>query len=214
MDRFFEFLLYTPDIVPYFIAFGVLLACGIGLPIPEDLTLFTMGYLSYNGIVDIKISIAVCFLGVMLGDAIIFAIGHHYGSKLLRRGIFAKLLPPDRMKKTQKLFHRWGNKLIFAARFMPGLRAPTYFSAGALHLPFRVFVFYDGLAALLSVPLLTGVTYLFGEHIDWVINLARQAQYGVALLIAGLVAIFVLKHYISKRRRGDDGASGKKSSVA
>ena len=201
MEKFFEFLLYTPDIVPYFIAFGVLVACGIGLPIPEDLTLFTMGYLSYNGIIDIKISILVCFLGVMIGDSIIYAVGHHYGSKLLRRGIFAKILPPERMKKTQSLFHRWGNKVIFAARFMPGLRAPTYFSAGALHLPFRVFFFYDGLAALLSVPLLTGLTYYFGEHIDWVINMARRAQYGVALLIGALVAFFVVKHYITKRRR-------------
>lgn len=202
MDRFFEILLYSPDIVPYFIAFGVLLACGLGIPIPEDLTLFTMGYLAYNGIVDIWVSIIVCFAGVMIGDSVIFWIGRRYGSRLLTHGFFAKVLPPDRMAKTREMFLKWGNKVIFAARFMPGLRAPTYFSAGALHLPFRVFFFYDGLAALLSVPLLTGLTYYFGEHIEWVINIARQAQFGIAGLIVALVLLLVGKHYIMKRRRG------------
>lgn len=201
MDKLFEFLLYTPEAFPYVIAFAVLLACGLGLPIPEDVTLFTMGYLSYNGVTSIKVSIAVCFFGVMLGDTIIYLIGRKYGTRLVRKGIFAKILPPDRMHRTREMFHKMGNKVIFAARFMPGLRAPAYFSAGTLHLPFKVFLFYDGLAALLSVPLLVGVVYHFGDHIDRVINVARRVQHGITGLILGIVAIFVLKHYIMKKRR-------------
>ncbi|MBI3544898.1 MAG: DedA family protein, partial [Deltaproteobacteria bacterium] len=168
---------------------------------PEDLTLFTMGYVAYSGIASFRASCAVCLFGVLFGDSMIYWIGRRYGTRLLKKGIFAKIFPPDRMAAAKERFHRMGNKVIFAARFMPGLRAPTYFSAGTLHLPFRVFVFYDGLAALLSVPLLIGTTYFFGEQIDRAIAIARRVQHGIVFGILGLIALLVLKHYLFSKRR-------------
>ncbi|MBI3555325.1 MAG: DedA family protein [Deltaproteobacteria bacterium] len=200
-DGLFEFLLYKPAGFPYFAAFSMLVACGLGLPIPEDITLFTMGYVAYAGIASFKGSVAVCLVGVLLGDTIIYWIGRKFGVRLAKRGIFARMLPPERMDRTREMFHRMGNKVIFAARFMPGLRAPTYFSAGTLHLPFRVFIFYDGLAALLSVPLLIGVTYFFGEQIDSAVAMARRVQNGIAFLILAIVLLLVAKHYIFKNKR-------------
>lgn len=198
MDAILEFLLYSPGPVPYIAAFSMLMACGLGLPIPEDITLFSMGLLAYYGVVDIRISTFVCLVGVLLGDSIIYFIGRHYGVRLARKGIFAKVLPPERMERTKFLFHRMGNKVIFAARFMPGLRAPTYFSAGTLHLPFRVFLFYDGVAALLSVPLLIGVVYVFGDQVDHVIQIVRKVQNGIVFLLVAIVLAFIAKHYITK----------------
>lgn len=200
MEALLEFLIYLQGPVTYLVAFGVLLACGLGLPIPEDITLFTMGILSYYGLADLKSSIVVCLAGVLLGDSVTYFIGRRYGVRLVKKGVFAKIFPPDRMEKTRHLFHKWGNKVILAARFMPGLRAPTYFSAGALHLPFRVFIFYDGLASLISVPLLIGVVYYFGDHVDKVIQIARKVQNGIAFLILGIVLLLVLKHYAPKIR--------------
>ncbi|MEW6056375.1 MAG: DedA family protein [Bdellovibrionota bacterium] len=201
MDNIVEFLLYMQGPVPYIAAFTVLLLCGLGLPIPEDITLFAMGLLSYYGLVDFKLSIVVCMVGVLFGDSVIYFIGRKYGLKLTQRGIFAKVLPPDRMERVREMFLKWGNKVIFAARFMPGLRAPTYFSAGTLHLPFRIFFFYDGLASILSVPLLVGVVYYFGDHVDRVIQVARQVQNGIVFLILAIIAVFVIKHKIAKRKK-------------
>lgn len=200
MEALLEFLIYLQGPVTYLVAFGVLLACGLGLPIPEDITLFTMGILSYYGLADLKTSIAICLCGVLLGDSVTYFIGRKYGVRLIKRGFFAKIFPPDRMEKTRHLFHKYGNKVILAARFMPGLRAPTYFSAGTLHLPFRVFIFYDGIASLISVPLLIGVIYYFGDHVDRVIQIARKVQNGIAFLITGIVLLLILKHYAPKIR--------------
>lgn len=200
MDSIVEFLLYTQGPMPYVIGFGILILCGLGLPLPEDVILFSLGLMSYYGLADLNVSIIICLIGVLAGDFMIYGFGRKYGVRLLRQGVFVKILPPERMKIVQSLFHRWGNKMIFAARFMPGLRAPTYFTAGSLHLPFRVFVFYDGLAALLSVPLITGATYFFGDHIDRVIQVTRQVQHGIAGLIVVVVLMLVLKHYLAQRR--------------
>ena len=203
MDNIIEFLLYTQGPVPYAVAFGVLLLCGLGLPIPEDITLFAMGILSYYGLIDLYTSIVVCLIGVLFGDSVIFFIGQQFGAKLTKKGLVAKILPPQRIEKARKLFHKRGNSLIFIARFMPGLRAPTYFSAGTLHVPFRVFFFYDGIAALISVPLLIGVVYYFGDKVDYAIQLARRVQNGIVLMVLAVVLLLIAKHFITKRRESN-----------
>ncbi len=200
MDSFVEFLLYLQGPIPYLVAFLVLLGCGFGVPIPEDIVLFAMGLLSYYGLVDLKISILVCFAGVLIGDMTVFYLGRHFGVRLLKTQLFAKSLHPERMGRTRELLLRWGNKVIFAARFMPGLRAPMFFSAGTFQLPFRVFIFYDGLAALLSVPLLVGVVFYFGDQVHRVIMVAKKVQYGIFGLILAIVLFVAAKHFIVKAR--------------
>lgn len=209
MEFLVEFLLYQPWWAIYAVVFGVLIACGLGFPMPEDIILFTMGYFAYNGLADLKSGILVCMAGVLIGDSIIYFLGYRLGAKLATRRPFSSLLTPDRLEKTQKLFHRWGNRVILAARFMPGLRAPTYFSAGTLKLPYRVFIGYDFAASLVSVPLLVYAMYRFGGQVDLVIQKAHQVQGGIAMLITAAIGFFVAKHYIKKwrARRGETNAS-------
>ena len=45
---------------------------------------------------------------------------------------------------------------------------------GVLHLPYRVFIFYDGLASLISVPVIIGAVYYFGDNIDKVVEVIRS----------------------------------------
>ena len=125
MDRLVDFLLEFSGPIPYLLVFAILLACGIGLPIPEDITLFAAGLLSYYGVSNYQIMIVVSLFGVLLGDSIIFMLEAKYGSKLTKKWFFHKVLPPERLELVKKRFHEQGNRLIFAARFMPGLRAPV-----------------------------------------------------------------------------------------
>ncbi len=201
MEVLIEFLLYQPWWAIYAVVFGVLVACGIGFPVPEDIILFTMGYFAYNGLADLNYGIVVCIFGVLIGDSIIYFLGYYVGRKLTQKQPFSRFLTEARMSRAQGMFHRWGNRVILAARFMPGLRAPTYFSAGTLKLPYRVFLGYDFLASLVSVPALVYVMYRFGGHVDAVIKRAHQVQGGIAALIALLVLGFVAKQFLLKKKR-------------
>jgi membrane protein DedA with SNARE-associated domain len=200
MEVLIEFLLYQPWWAIYVVVFGVLVACGLGFPMPEDIILFTMGYFAYNGLADLNYGILVCLAGVLIGDSVIYFLGYHVGSKLTQRQPFSRLLTAERMGRAQSMFHRWGNRVILAARFMPGLRAPTYFSAGTLKLPYRVFIGYDFLASMVSVPALVYVMYRFGGQVDKVIKWAHQVQGGIALLITAVVGAFLLKHFVFKKK--------------
>lgn len=201
MEQMVEFLMGFTGITPYLVVFSILLACGLGLPIPEDVTLFAAGLLSYFGNANVFVMIVVSFFGVMIGDSIIFLLGAKFGPQLTRRWIFARILHTERMAEIESRFQRWGNKLIFMARFMPGLRAPVFFSSGTLGLPFRVFFFYDGMAALLSVPAIVYSVYHFGDDIEKVIGVIRSVQNGILLVIAAIIIVVALRWALRRRRQ-------------
>ena len=200
MDFFVDFLLTLSGPGPYFLVFAVLLAWGLGLPIPEDVTLASGGLMSYYGATDLGWMILVCFLGVLVGDCFIFYLGSTYGRKLTKVWFFRRFLSEERLTIVQAKFHQRGNILLFFARFMPGFRAPIFFSAGTLHIPFRTFFLCDGSAALLSVPTIVGAVYFFGDEFDAVVRFIRRLEYGILFVAIGLVLLLILKWYISRRK--------------
>jgi membrane protein DedA with SNARE-associated domain len=132
--------------------FILLLLCGLGLPMPEDIVLIAAGML---GVIDghswIKISVFM-YAGVLLGDTMIFFAGQRYGTRLLGTAWFQRIFPPTKQARVEELFAKHGTTGLFIGRFLPGLRAPIFFSAGSLKVSLVKFLLMDGLAALVSVP--------------------------------------------------------------
>lgn len=200
IDRIVELLLSFSDPFRYLFIFGILVLCGLGLPLPEDITLFAAGISVYFGLSNLWTMIVVAYLGIIVGDSIIFWLGATLGRKLTKFPLFQRLLPDERLNDARAKFNKRGNRLIFMARFMPGLRAPTYFSAGMLHIPYRVFLFYDGLAALISVPVIIGVVYYFGDEFAYVVRVISKVEHGIIFVIATVILAVVAKWYIGRRR--------------
>ncbi len=63
--------------------FLVLLLCGRGLPVPEEIALLTGGFLVHRGITQYPITLAVYFAGVVAGDNSLFFLGRRFGSHLI-----------------------------------------------------------------------------------------------------------------------------------
>lgn len=200
MDFLVDFLLNFYGPVHYLFVFGVLLLCGFGIPIPEDITLIVAGVISYYGLTDVHLMTVVGFFGVMFGDSTIFLLGQKYGMRLSRAGLFSRVLTPERLESVSATFRKRGNKMLFAARFMPGVRTAMFFSAGTLGIPFRVFFFYDGLAALLSVPLIVYSVFYFGDELDQVVRWIKRIEHGIIFVILAVVGFAVVKWVLSKRK--------------
>lgn len=201
MPKIAEFLLGFSGPAPYLLVFFILLACGFGVPIPEDITLIAAGILAYHEAANVYGMIGVGMAGVMLGDGAMFWLGRRYGLALARRPFFARLMPEERLLKVAEVLQQKGNKILFAARFMPGLRSPLFFTAGALGVKARVFLFYDGLAALISVPAIVYSVYYFGQQMDEVIAVIRRANHGIVLVIVAAAAFAYFKWRQAKKAR-------------
>jgi len=192
--------LMTYGSLSYVVMFLILIACGFGLPLPEDVVLVTGGILVAAGVCTFNMTLAVTMAGVLLGDGIIFHLGRHFGPRITTRWPFKLFLTEERLVKAREVFANYGPKVVFVARFMPGLRMPTYLTSGSFGVPPWKFWFFDGLAAILSVPLWIYVGKVFGENLEQLEKVMRQMQQGILLLVLIAVLVFVAVIMMKKKR--------------
>lgn len=185
----------------YAAVFLVLVACGFGVPIPEDITLIAGGVISGLGHTNVHVMNIVGLLGVLVGDGIMFMLGRRFGANILKVRFVAKVMPPHRYAQVQEKFDKYGNWVLFVARFLPGLRTPIFISAGMSgKVSFWRWLAMDGFAALISVPLWVYLGYFGAANKDWLMEKAHQFQYGLFTLI-GIGAAVLGYFWWRKRQR-------------
>ena len=201
MEWFIQHLSAMTPTGAYLSLAGILLLCGLGLPIPEDVSLIAAGYFAYKGVLNVHKAFALCFGAVLLGDTFAFFLGHWFGRRMLAHPITHRYFTPRRQRRVRAYFRKFGSKVVFMGRFMPGLRFSIFFSAGTLHLRPPVFLVYDSLAAVLSVPALVYLAWYFGDQIDRVVSFARQTEHGILVAILVVVAFVIVRAYRRRQAR-------------
>jgi membrane protein DedA with SNARE-associated domain len=180
----------------YISIFGLLVVCGLGVPLPEDITLLASGYLAAEEIITLPGAIGICMLGVLVGDSLIFAIGRRYGAQALDAPGIRTFFTPKRMERSQGYFIEYGKKVVFFGRFIAGMRAPIFLIAGIMKMPYRTFILLDGIGALLSVPLLTWLGWHFADDIHEIFALVKSSQHALLLALGiGLLCVIILSSY-------------------
>jgi len=181
-------LTHSRGVAAYALIYGILLACGLGVPLPEDISLVLGGFLSHLGVTSLPVMMLVGFLGILSGDSLIYAAGRRIGDRASSgSGFFARVITPEKRAKVEALFARHGQKIVMIARFLPGVRAVTYFTAGSARMSYGRFIFWDGLAAVVSAPLFVYLGCRFGGHLRYVIHRIRQGQ---KMVIIALLSAF------------------------
>jgi len=192
----------------YIAVFIALMICGAGLPLPEDITLVAGGVIAGLGYANVHAMFALTMFGVLLGDAAIFLLGHHYGARILQWRFVARVLTPSRYAKVQQKFERYGNRMLFIARFLPGMRTTVYLTAGMTHrVSFLRFLLLDSVAALISVPFWVYLGYFGADNHEWLVKWMGRGQSSLWALV-GILALTLLALWLKHRRRDNDTACG------
>ena len=185
----------------YFAVFGALIICSLGVPIPEDVTLVCGGIIAGLGYANVHIMFAVGMAGVLIGDGMMFMVGKKYGIKALKFRPIARIFTPARYKKMQEKFERYGNWVLFFARFMPGLRTAMFLSAGmSQKVSFMRFLMMDGLAALISVPIWVYLGEAGAQNIGWLKMMVQRFEYGIYAIIVAVLLFFIALWYYRKKK--------------
>jgi membrane protein DedA with SNARE-associated domain len=196
-----ELLKHSSGLGAYALIFLWLVACGLGLPLPEDISLVVGGFLSRIGHASLPIMVVVAYLGILSGDSLIYLAGRRVSGRASQNtGFFARIVTPDKRAKVESLFQIHGQKIVMVARFLPGLRAVTYFTAGSAQMPYWRFIFWDGLAALLSAPLFVYLGWRFGKHLRWLMYQVKQGEKLVILGLLLLVLLYLVQHRYRRTR--------------
>jgi membrane protein DedA with SNARE-associated domain len=175
---------------------------------PEDISLIAGGFLAYKGAAELPMMMAVGFLGILAGDSLIFFAGRRIGSKVGQRGgFFARIVTPEKRAKVEQAFAKHGEKIVMIFRFVPGLRAVTYFTAGSAGMKYFRFIFWDGVAALASAPLFVFLGYYFGGQLEKAMEMAKEGQVVLLTVLAVGLGGYVL-YKLSRRARNKPVTTG------
>jgi membrane-associated protein len=149
---------------------------------PGETVMITAGVLAASGDVNLALVILAGMLGGLLGDNASYGLGASLGRRAERR-FFSS--PRSRRSVTwaRRQLHERGAMIILAARFIPGGRTATTFTAGTLELPWRRFVAIDAVAAVLWATYMALLGYLGGSTFE--------DELWKPLAAAGLVAVAV-----------------------
>jgi membrane protein DedA with SNARE-associated domain len=166
----------------------------LGTFITEDLSCVAAGVFAADGHIDYVTAIIACSLGIWLGDIGLYLIGWLTTRGLLRWGWAKRRLQGRDNSAWRQAFERRGAKILFASRFLPGTRVPSYLAAGAIGWPLWRFAGVLGLAVVIWTPLLVGAAALSGKIVlDWLAAWGVYAWFAapIALLVAWCVLRFV-----------------------
>jgi membrane protein DedA with SNARE-associated domain len=169
--------------------------------LPEDVPLISGGWLvGKEG--SLPLMIATGLVGILVGDSIIFRAGQTWGERLLDTRL-GRHIPGERVQRTIYAFEKHGPKFIIGARFVPGLRAVTYFVAGLTGVPYWKFITFDCLAACVSAPAWVYLGWWARRHrmLAQVWHWSSQTQLATLCFIAGAMLIWFTVARLRRRAR-------------
>ena len=133
---------------------------GIPLPIPGDLFIATTASLKSSNYLLVVITDMTATLA---GSTILFTLSKKIGHRILiKYGKYVKITP-DKIKKVEKWFTKYGSWAIVIGRLTPGLRTITPIAAGLFDLPYKTFWTYTLVAAFIWANVYFVIGKFFGE---------------------------------------------------
>ncbi len=196
-----EWLIEWFSTYPYAGVALMFLACGLGLPVPEEIVLLFAGYTCYSGYANRETMMAVAVGAILLGDIVPFALGRLFGPNLLRLRIMRFFISPQRLARFDRWFRRRGDTVVFFSRFIAGMRVVSYFVAGTMKMSWSRFLLLDLAGVLLVAPLLVWLGDHYGGAIEALIEKVKTVERGI--LIAGIAVAVVagVWYWLRLRRR-------------
>jgi membrane protein DedA with SNARE-associated domain len=167
-----------------------------GLLVPGESLVLASGFFAHLGILDLAPVMGAAGLGAVVGDNIGYFLGSRLGREwLLRRGSRFGLRKRG-LARVEQFFQRQGPKAVFFGRFVGFARALVPFVAGASEMPYRKFVLYDAVGAVLWTIGFVTLGYAVGA--SW--QAAEQWVSRSGFILAGIVLVAGTIVWLHRRR--------------
>ena len=187
--------------------FVVLVAGGLGLPFPEDLTLLAAGALAQPGLLRLRDVVVVGFAGVVTADWILYGIGRCYGAEVVSHPRIGRLLGAHSIDAVRGAVMRHQARAVFFARFVLGTRVVTFLAAGTFGVSAVRFALAEAAGSAIFVPAMATFGYLFADRALRIAHGAGRVEHW--LVLGGLIglALYLALRAWAVRVPLDDGGA-------
>ena len=193
----------TSDDPSFLLALGtapaiVALAIFLATFIIEDVATASAALLAAEGVVSPSLALSALFAGIFLGDLALFGLGHLARSSQRAQA----LIGTERLDRGRDWLQKRYITALVAARFIPGMRLPTFAASGFLQLSFRTFLLVTLLAAFVWTTAAFTLVFMFGIAAANALGPWRWAAAALLVLVA-LAGPHVFRHLQTRGTRTD-----------
>jgi len=182
----------------YLIVFAIAAIDAFFPAVPSEATAIAAGVVAGTGGLHVELVILAAAAGALLGDNVTFAGGHFLGEHLNQR-----FLQGEKAKKrvawARKTLQERGPYLIVVARFIPGGRTVTMFTAGFVDgMPWRRFIVFDLIACAIWGTYTVLLGYFGGRTFEEEPWKGLLLAFGIAVAVTAAVEVY--RHLRARRQ--------------
>jgi membrane protein DedA with SNARE-associated domain len=184
--------------VGYPVLFALVMAESGGVPVPGETSLIAAAVLASQGKLEIAAVIPLAAAAAIVGDNVGYQIGRRGGRWLLQRPGRFHRQRLQVLETGEPFFERHGSKAVFFGRFLLGLRVWASWLAGATHMRWRSFLFWNACGGICWATGVGLLAYYLGHAAGSAIQ-----TFGLFGLIAVALAVGggVVAHMRHRRRQ-------------
>jgi membrane-associated protein len=168
----------------------------VGLFLPGDSLLFTVGVVAGAGHLDIVSICALLTVMSVLGDQSGYFLGYRTGPKIFSRPD-SLVFKQEYVTRTQAFYEKHGGKTLIYAKFVPIVRTFAPFMAGVGRMRYSRFLSFNVVGGIGWVLSMTLAGYFLGE-----VPIIRRNFEKVVIGIVLLSVLPMVIHYFSSRKQG------------
>jgi len=200
IDNLSEFMNRLVELLGYPGLFLVMFIENIIPPIPSEFVLPFAGFQVAEGLMSYPLVLLFTTAGAFAGTTAFYFLGKLLGDARVRHflrrfGRYVFLHEAD-YDEALAFFRKHDSKVIFWARFIPGIRSLISLPAGVAGMSFRRFAAFTVLGTFIWNAVLVTAGMLLGQRWDSVLSVVDRLE-GVLWVLLGL---FVVSWFVWQRR--------------
>ena len=161
------------------------------IPIPSEFVMSPAGYLAQAGKMDMLAVILCGTLGSLFGAYLNYFASHYLGRPLVLKYGRYVWITEEKFAKVETFFLRHGEISIFIGRLLPVVRHLISLPAGLAGMHHLKFALYTALGAGIWVTILAWIGYFIGSNQDLIMKYSHHALYGVLVVSALIIAVYI-----------------------
>lgn len=189
-----------------YVSIFVILGIGIiGLPVPDEVILTYLGYVTSIGQMTFILTFLFALAGAVCGISLSYFIGKKLGEPFIRKYGPKLFIKEKTVHKTKRLFHKYGPFVLIFCYFIPGVRHIAAYVAGITEYSYKRFalIAYTGAVAWVSTFLIIGNR--LGSRWDLITGYIAKYMWLSVLILVLLIGITCLIVYLHKRNNPEKG---------
>ena len=202
IDRLFEILGSLGGPWAY-LAVGLLAAgessLGVGLVVPGETGMIVGGFVVSQGNAGFWPMLLVAICGAVVGDSLGYEIGRRVGPRL-RRTRLGEKMGQERWERAEAYLSLKGGRAIFLGRFVAVVRSLVPAMAGVTRMPYRKFLAWNALGAVVWASMYVTIGYFAGRSYDRFADAAEGAGYVLLALVGLLLVVVVVARWAARNQ--------------